>query len=331
MSAVPVLSTVPRSGTWFLRYTVAFLCHLEQGGRIDDRLTGRVVGDPAGAPFDFQRFRGGPLFGIRGVLPVDHLFVGHTVCPGFAHAAADFDWWARTSFHVPGYDYLHEYADYRDIGVEVAPYAYAPVDVPAMERSAWEGRGQRIVLVYRNPLDQATSFFRYCQRHSNPTYHSPGGRPLTDTPFRAYLFESALPSYAKLFISFQAMAKKYPELVQLVPYERLISKPVDVVTAMLNHFAGASREWPTLGDAVSLARSGHMKAVEAELGRSLDGTRMGQHSHMWQGNAGASDDRADGEMRSAAIARLRDMGVDVDLFEWPAPSEATHERAAVST
>jgi hypothetical protein len=330
MNTLPVLSTVPRSGTWFLRYTVSFLCHLEQGGRIDDRLTGRVVGDPAGPPFDFQRFKGGPLFRVRGSLPVDHLFVGHTVCPGFAYGTADFDWWKRTPFHVPGYDYLHEYTDYQCISVELAPYAHAPIDVPTMERSAWEGRGQRIAFVYRNPLDQATSFFRYCQHHNNPAYNSSRGRPLTSTPLHEYLFESALPSYAKQFISFQVMAAKHPELVQLVPYERLMAKPVDIMIAMLNHLVGTPRDWPTLRDAVWLARSEHMKAVENELGRSLDGTRIGQHSHMWQGNTRAFADRADGAMRNTAIAVLRAMGVDVDLFEWPAPSEATAEKASAS-
>ena len=88
MNAVPILSTIPRSGTWFLRYAVSFLSHLDRGGRIDDRLTGRVVGNPSGTPFDFERFEGGPLFSVRGTLPSEHLFVGHTVCPGFADLGA---------------------------------------------------------------------------------------------------------------------------------------------------------------------------------------------------------------------------------------------------
>lgn len=321
MNNVPILSTVPRSGTWFLRYSVSFLCHLEQGGRIDDRLTGKVVGDPSGPPFDFQRFKGGPLFRVRGSLPVDHLFIGHTVCPGFAYGAADIDWWKRTAFHVPGYDYLHEGMDYQCTPVELAPYVNAPIDVPRMERSAWKGRGQRIVLVYRNPLDQAKSYFRYCQDHKNPAYNSSGGRPLTNVPFHDYLFESALPSYAKQFISFQVMAARHPDLVQLVPYERLMAEPVDVMTAMLNHLAGAPRDWPTLRDAVWLARREHMKAVETELGRSLDGTRNGRRSHMWQGKAHMFNDSTDGSMRSASTALLRALGVDVGLFEWPAARE----------
>ena len=88
MNDLPILSTIPRSGTWFLRYAVSFLCHLEGGGRIDDRLTGQIVGTPTGPRFDFERFKGGPLFRVRGSLPADHLFIGHTVCPGFAYGAS---------------------------------------------------------------------------------------------------------------------------------------------------------------------------------------------------------------------------------------------------
>src|SRR5256885_17226050 len=104
VSSPPILSTVPRSGTWFLRYAISFLCHLDRGGRIDDRLTQRTFGDPTGPAFDFQSFRGGPLFHVRGTPPDDHLFIGPTVWPGFA--ASDVEWWAGNHFPVPGIEYL---------------------------------------------------------------------------------------------------------------------------------------------------------------------------------------------------------------------------------
>jgi hypothetical protein len=329
MNDLPILSTIPRSGTWFLRYTISFLCHLDRGGRIDDRLTGDVVGDPSGAPFDFQRFKGGPLFRVQGTMPADHLFIGHTVCPGFAELADAFDWWTRTPFHVPGYDYLHEGMNYQYTPVELAPYKYAPVRVPTLERCARKGRGQRIVLVYRNPLGQAASYYRYCQDHKDPTYSSFKGRPLASVPFHDYLFESGLPSYAKQFISFQALAMRHPDLVRLVPYERLMRQPLDVVTSVLDHLSGAPRYRPALRDAVWLARSEHLSAIEKELGRSLDGTRNGRGSHMRQGNVGGLDGWADGTTCSEAMTMLRDMGVDTDLIEWPSfrPSRTFYREA----
>jgi hypothetical protein len=322
VQGLPILSTVPRSGTWFLRYAISFLCHLDRGGRIDDRLTGKVVGNPEGPAFDFQRFRGGPLFRVRGTLPVDHLFIGHTVCPGFAALAGEVDWWAQTPFHVPGYDYLHEGMNYQYTPVDLAPYDYTPVRVPALERSAGKGRGQRMVLVYRNPLDQAASYFRYCQNHRDPAYSSINGRPLTGVPFRDYLFGSALPSYAKQFISFQTLAARHPGLVRLVAYEQLVDKPVDVLAGVLDHLSGAPRDRPMLSDAVWLARGEHMKALEKELGRSLDGTRNGHGSHIWHGARGGSDLGIDDTTRSESIALLQRMGLDTDLFEWPLAKQA---------
>ena len=46
-----------------------------------------------------------------------------------------------------------------------------------------------------------------------------------------------------------------------------------VRVALLDHFAGARRDWQWLTDAVFLARRDHMKTIEKQLGRSLDGTR----------------------------------------------------------
>lgn len=313
---LPILSTVPRSGTWFLRYAISFLSHLDRGGRIDDRLTHRVVGNPAGAPFDFQPFKGGPLFYAKGTLPADHLFIGHTVCPGFASQAAQVEWWARTSFHVPGYDYLHEGLDYPYTPIELAPYPSTSISVPNLERAAAKGRGARIVLVYRNPFDQAASYFRYCQNHRNPAYNTINGRSLASVPFRDYLFGSALPSYAKQFISYQAMAARHPHLVRLVSYERLVEEPVEILTGVLDHLAGKPRERPMLADAVWLARGEHMKALETELGRSLDGTRNGRGSHIWQGT-GEADLGVDNTARDEVTGFLRCMGIDTDLFEWP--------------
>lgn len=316
-SPTPILSTVPRSGTWFLRYSISFLCHLDRGGRIEDRLTGRAFGPDSGPAFDFERFRGGPLFRVRGTLPVDNLFIGHTVCPGFGRLGRNLDWWAQGQFHVPGYDYFHEDVNHRYTPVDLAPRRYTPVRVPAMERAAGRGRGGRIALVYRNPIDQAASYYRYCQEHRDAAYSMVDGRPLSGVPFRDYLFRFALPSYARQFISFQEMAARHPAHVKLMPYERLIVHPVDGVAGLLDHFAGGRRDWPSLADAVWLARRDHMKAIESELGRSLDGTRRDGGSHIRR-DPSKAEGRGDLKLRREALAMLESLGVQTALFDWPA-------------
>ena len=314
---LPILSTVPRSGTWFLRYLFSFVCHLEQGGRLDDLLTDEVIGDSQGPAFDFTRIRGGPLFRVGGTLPDEHMFIGHTVCPGFRDMVPAGHWWRRTAFHVPGYDCFHEEKSYRHTPVDLASYDYAPVKVPAMERAARKGRGAPIALVYRNPVDQAFSYFNYCQAHVNPAYHLFRGRPVADMSFREYLFDAALVSYARQFISYQFQAEKHPGLVKMIPYESLIDRPVETATQLLDHFCGKHRDWPMLPAAVRLVRKDHMRAIEGKLGNSLDGTRNGQESHMRAAEDAARDGLADSAIRDEAIARLSELGVDCSLFVWP--------------
>lgn len=316
-SLPPILATIPRSGTWFLRYVVSFLVQLDRGGRIDNRVTGRIVGDPAGTPFDFPQFKGGPLFYVRGTLPTDHLFVGHTVCPGFPDTLSTHSWWHRTSFHVRGYDYLHEGLDYDFTPVDLAPHCNTPLPVPALERAARKGRGPRIALVYRNPVDQAASYYWYCQNHKDAAYRFLAGHSLSGMPFDHYLFGFALPSYAKQFISYQMMSVRYPSLVRLFSYEALMRDPLRGVTAILDHLAGKSCARPALADAVWLAERDHLKAVERELGRSLDGSRPDRVGHMRHPIKRATDSRWDATTLERTTSALAGLGVDTTLFEWP--------------
>ena len=310
---LPILATVPRSGTWFLRYAVSFLIHLDRGGRIEDRLTGEVVGRPSGMPFDFRRFRGGPLFLTRRSLPREQLFIGHTVCPGFATWAKDFASWNKTAFHVPGYDYLHEGFIYAYTPIDLAgEVEYASLSVAALEQAAAVGCSAPMALVYRNPLAQAASYFRYCIGHMDLAYSTFEGRPLAQVPFRDFLFGRALPSFAKQFVSFQAMAAHHPGLVRLVPYEYLMAQPVEVLADLLNHLQGTSRtDWRNLHYAARLARREHLKAIEAELGRSLDGSRAGNGSHM---RTDRFEDGLHSGLGEEVVRQLSSMGVDARYF-----------------
>jgi hypothetical protein len=65
-----------------------------------------------------------------------------------------------------------------------------------------------------------------------------------------------------------------------------------------------------------------MKAIENELGRSLDGTRIDRGSHISQVTPARSDPRIDERTRSEAMAFLDRRGLDVGLFEWPLTTEA---------
>jgi hypothetical protein len=156
------------------------------------------------------------------------------------------------------------------------------------------------------------------------------GRPLGGMPFDDYLFERALPSYAKQFISYQVMAERQPDLVQLVPYERLMDSPVDVMAAILDHLAGSAQERSALGDAVRLAHSEHLRAIERELGQSLDSTRRGRLSHMRQSHMRTLEQRMAGPTRLQVMALLGSLGVNTDLFAWPLTEAMPAEAASAA-
>lgn len=317
---LPILTTVPRSGTWFLRFTISFLCHLERGGRIDDRLTGRVVGDPAGQAFDFSGFHGGPLFDTRGVLSDKRLFIGHTACPGFR--GEGFPWWNETRFHVRGYDYFGEGHNYRYTPVELSDDHFSEIAIRALESTAQRGRSGPMALVFRNPVDQAASYYRYCQAHRDPAYRTIAGQPLASLPFDTYLRDFALPSFAKLFASYEAQARRHPGQVLFIPYEHMLQAPESRLTTLLNHLNGRPSAWPWLPDAIALARRDHLRAIELELGRSLDGTRGDQSSHITRPSSGLAEEPVDHGLHQVALARLAAWNIDTSRLEIPGQTPA---------
>jgi hypothetical protein len=329
MKYLPILATIPRSGTWFLRYSISFLHHLERGGRVDDRLTGQVIGDAGGPPFDFRRFVGGPLFQTQGTLPFEHLFIGHTVCPGFSRIAGETEWWGRTAFHAPGYDYLHEGWNFEYTPVDLSPSRYLAVPVQALEHAPWSNPGQRMALIYRNPIDQIESYFDYCQHHEQPTFNLMKERPLAELDVRDYLFGGALLSYARQFISYQRLAQRLPAQVRLVAYEHLMEKPEEMLAELLDFLAGRPGNWRMLEAAIALARPQHLQAIELELGRSLDGSPRNGRSHIRPaGPRPPGRHRVAEADRLTAIDWLASAGIDVSLLAWGATKPRPHVEPA---
>lgn len=310
---VPIIASIPGSDVWFLRYTLAFLLHLDQGGHITDRLRNRVVGNPSGPAFNFDHLRGGPLLWAPRAVRSGHLFIGYTSCPGFRRIAAKFPWWQATPYCAPGYDYFHDGMDYAQVPVDMAPHAYVTTSVKSMEDAAWRGKAQRSVLVYPDPVEQAASYFNYARGDLRPAVNTLEGRRLADWPFRDYLIEHAVPSYAKLFISYQAMAAEVPGSVSLVAQRQLQERPAETLAEILNHITGKARSWPMIEEAVDLARKEHLAAIEVELGRSLDRARRRRKASPAR-PAPAVPDFRDPALRRDALALMEKLGVDSRHF-----------------
>lgn len=314
---LPIIAGIPGSDVWFLRFAVAFLAHLGKGGHVTDRLREKVVGKSTGPDFNFDHLRGGPLLWAPNLVASGHLFIGHTVCPGFGKIAAQHPWWQDTRFTVPGFDYFHEGLDYTQVPVDMAPHAYVTVPVSSVEDAAWTQPAQRAALVYPDPLEQAVFYFNYCRNLLAPAYNTLQGKRLAEWDFREYLFSHALPSYAKLFMSYQAMMIAAPRSVTVVPDWHLHARPAETLAAILSHVTGKASKWPMIEEAVDLARREHLKAVEIEFGRSMDRARRRRNR---PGSASTQEfdrEALEPSLRQEAVDFLASLGIDPGHFSLP--------------
>lgn len=273
VSVLPMVSVMPGEDVWFLRFALAFLAHLASGGSIVDELTGGIVGDPGGRLFNYDHVRGGPLLWAPRLIASGHIFIGHTVAPGFRRIASRFDWWNSTPFCGRGYDYFSDGYNYSHVAVDLAPHAFAEVAFEQLDEAVWRDTQQAAVLLPTDPVEQAVLYFNLRCKHPLAVHNTLAGRRLSTWPFEDFLFEHALPSYAKIFITYQEMAKQRPGAVSIVPFGRVGEEAQATVAAVLNRLARAPQAWHHLPAAVALARAEHLAAVEKVLGRTLDWRR----------------------------------------------------------
>lgn len=314
---LPVVACVPGADVWFLRFTFAFLSHLRQGGHVVDRLTGETVGDPAGPPFNFDHVSGGPLLWAPDLGPSRHLFIGHTICPGFNRISSEYGWWAGTPFSAPGYDYFHDAMNYAHVPVDLAPHAFVPVSVGDVDAAAWNDARQRMVLVYGDPIEKALPSFNLRQSQVRPVYGRSGERPAADRSFDEYLFKHSLPAYAKMMVSYQAMARSVPGAVQIVSEDALRAEPVRILSSVLGHLNLDRWKSPLIDAVVNLARREHIVAIERELGRSLMGSRRSRKIAASSVSEPVVRAARDPGLRRKALTLLASMGVNPTYFEVP--------------
>lgn len=306
---VPVVACIPGSEILPLRYAMAFLAHLAQGGRISDR-SPRNGRDGAGASFNFDHFRGGPLLWAPSLLASGHLFIGHTACPGFSRVASDYSWWRDTRFCTPGYDYFHDGWNYAHVPVDMAPHAYASVSVSGMEDAAWSEGAQRSILLYSDPVEQAVAYFHFCRNHPSRAYNMLAGRRIRDWAFGDFFFQYALPSYARIFLTYQIMADRVPGSVLLVPYEKLREHPAKTLASVLGHLGGNRCDLSLIDEAVACARPERLATANSRL---VDRRRL----DALNGNLQTEKTflkRLDPSLRREGLEYLESLGVDARYF-----------------
>lgn len=327
---LPVVACVPGVDVWFLRFVFAFLAHLQQGGHVVDRLSGRCVGNPAGPAFNFDHMNGGPLLWAPDLTPSHHLFIGHTVCPGFDRISSRFEWWASTPFSAPGYDYLHDGINYAHVPVDLAPHAFVSVSVDDVDAAAWSHAGLRMSLVYGDPIQHAVGCYTNSRSQGRAANGPTGERPALDWTFHEYLLKRALPSYAKMFISYQAMAQAAPGAVHIVAEDALRTEPDRALSFLLSHLNLDRWQSAPIDAVANLARREHIMAIEKEIGRSLTGSRGSRRKSTVAVPETVARVARDPNLRREALSSLASMGVDTAYFK-AAPAMASLRGDAVAT
>src|SRR5690606_17596241 len=94
-----------------------------------------------------------------------------------------------------------------------------------------------------------------------------------DWTFHEYLLKRALPSYAKMFVSYQAMAQAVPGVVHIVAERALRADPGRNLLSLLSHLALDRWQTAEIDAVADLCRREHILAIEKELGLSLAGSR----------------------------------------------------------
>ena len=305
---------MPGADLWFLRFAFSFLSHLEQGGHVVDRLSEQCFGNPDGPPFNFDHVSGGPLLWVAD-LPSRHLFIGHTVCPGFNRISSKFDWWAKTAFVAPGYDYLHDGMNYRHVPVDLGPHAFVSVSVEDVDAAAWTLSEQRMVFVYCDPIAHALGSFNNNQKRLRSAHIQPGERLPTDLRFHEYLFQQALPSYAKLFLSYQAMAEAVPGAVHIVAEDALRAEPARMLPTVLSHLNLGHWQSALIDAVVKLSRREHVVAIEKEFGLSQTRSRGSRRIAAPPTPETVVATASDPGLRREALTSLASMGVNTAYFQ----------------
>lgn len=322
---LPVVASVPGVDVWFLRFAFAFLAHLRQGGHVVDRLSGQCVGNPAGPAFNFDHVSGGPLLWAPDLPPSRHLFIGHTVCPGFGRISAQCEWWARTPFSAPGYDYLHDGMNYGHVPVDLAPHAFVSVSVDDVDAAAWSDARQRMVLVYGDPMQHAVGCFANNRTLGRRAHAQLNGRSPMDWTFHEYLLKRALPSYAKMFISYQAMAEAVPGAVHIVAESALRADPARGLSSLLSHLQLDRWQTAEIDAVADLCRREHILAIERELGLSLTGSRGRRRKSTGGVPETVAKAARDPNLRREALNSLASMGVNTAYFEEPLAAASLRE------
>lgn len=252
---VAVISTTPRSGTWYNHYLFGIYDHL---------LLGNPLQYVNAANF-------GVLQGIR-----LNMSIVHANCPGF--------------------DPDPEIADMR--GARGNPFSWGDpyLEANPLWFSLEQNDAVRFVFINRNPLDHCVSIYRHLSVHTDLEKRAIA----TSQSIDDFLLNLIVPTYIYRYVSFSAMALRFPDRIRIVSYESMIAGPDRTFRSMLEFFGRPPDNEEFCRIALESVRPEKLQDHERRMGKSLEG-QAGQ-THIRSGKIGTWHELIGGD----AIQRARD-------------------------
>jgi len=290
-SRIGLIATIPRSGTWALQYFFSAFHSLVKGATLAN-------------PFDIA-FSHLPEIGL------DLFSIGHHYCPGLSRIGEPRfrQWQSILREPLPGWDWasasLERYVEH------LRPDSASSV---------------RLVLVYRNPLDQVVSFCRQMQRPYNAHYagaiHADDGSPVGVGDIGAFLRRVGASNYLKYFLGDWWGREIWGERIKLVRYERLVLDREATLASVLEFLRGplGAAEQDAFRSALAATSSDAMRDLEQRRNRSLgDPSERSEgvnHRHIVDGRAGMWREVLRPEDAEYCRALLAHWGIPDGLFRY---------------
>ncbi len=293
---VGLVSIMPRSGTWYTNMFFWFYVQLLKGKtnlQLNPECLLLYVGDIAG---QWQIDLG-----------VNELLICHAECPGFGHYRGEHrQAWDELNYHVEGFN----------VGESRLKISEREDFDPVLNKNV------RIAYCYRNPLDQAVSFFQHIQNHVDATlrcYVDSDGKQHSIENVREYILNVGLESYIKQFLTFKVMKQMCPDNILLIKYETLATEPARVFAGILDHLGhdiGNPSNQQKMAQAMALSSKDSIKRIERTIGHSIGGDQVDPNeSHIRGGEIGKWKKHLNNDDLEEIQERLARFGLSLDDFD----------------
>lgn len=307
--ALSLISTLPKSGTWFL--LTFFWCYQQMLNNHNNGGRNEFVPDLSGA------LRDGLISETTSLEPLENLIVCHSGLPGFEQGDDPlFDRWNALKFPFP-YNWAEGRLKEESKWEELNPFTHKDV---------------RIVYVYRNPLDHLLSYFRFGQKHVDDIHRTKilsDGTRVPVTELHDFVFDfGGLDGFIKHYYPFKQMSLKLPNNILMVSYESLITNQNEIINEILkfiNMDSDTSAKRAIVSRALAMCTKDALLSIEEKMGRSMNGMMQGKEKHIQCGKIGKWIDNFSSAEIEAIEYRLNEFNISLNEFNLFSTSMIKHE------